>query len=306
MIPYGVTISGYRSLEEPVEVPFNRKFTFVAGQNNVGKSNLLKALAIIANKSPSHLDHDEGHPTQLAFALHLSHADVQNLVAKLPVAGRCLSPNTSLDFEFRLHRGGIDPLFDQAEMTSAFPGYFDTSRFRDEFSTQSGVRDNISTFINHLKILDRFGGSTYLPHLRFITTPSQEPPRFLTNEFPGETIAFGSVIERLAQMDRPEPSQRTLKDHLSRIQDFLSYCLEKTSVQIEVAFNRSTITISIDGEERSLGKLGTGVEQLLMVGLASMGFENKLVLIDEPELHLHPRAQKRMLAYLDAMPKQSS
>jgi hypothetical protein len=71
------------------------------------------------------------------------------------------------------------------------------------------------------------------------------------------------------------------------------------NVEVAVSHDKSAIYVTIDGIERSLDSLGTGIEQLLMVGLASFGFPGKLCLIDEPELHLHPRAQKRVLQYID-------
>ena len=47
-----------------------------------------------------------------------------------------------------------------------------------------------------------------------------------------------------------------------------------------------------------IGNLGSGVEQLILLGMASFAFPGKRVLIDEPELHFHPRTQKLLVRYL--------
>lgn len=117
---------------------------------------------------------------------------------------------------------------------------------------------------------------------------------------PGEIITYGKIIDQLTELDRPSTDARdTLRNQKIELEDFIGYCLEKSDVHIEIPHNQSTIHVSIDGSERPIEQLGTGVEQLILIGLASFTFPGKLVLIDEPELHFHPRAQKRMLQYLD-------
>ncbi len=100
-------------------------------------------------------------------------------------------------------------------------------------------------------------------------------------------------------MDRPPTDKRELRTKFKELQDFISYCLEKPGCRIEVPNDKKTIHVTIDGTERPIHDLGTGVEQLVILGLASFGFPGKLVLVDEPELHFHPRAQKRMIRYLN-------
>jgi predicted ATP-dependent endonuclease of OLD family len=49
--PYKIDIRKYRSIADQCEIPFGSKSTFIVGQNNAGKSNVLRALAAIFNKS---------------------------------------------------------------------------------------------------------------------------------------------------------------------------------------------------------------------------------------------------------------
>lgn len=142
-------------------------------------------------------------------------------------------------------------------------------------------------------------GTIYVPTTRFITQVGQEPFRFSNFEMPGETLSYGNIVQRLAQMDRPPTAMRALREQFRELEDFIAYCLEKRSVKLEIPTDQKTIHINIDGTEFPIEDLGTGIEQLVILGLASFGFKEKLVLIDEPELHFHPRAQKRMIRYLN-------
>lgn len=302
MLPFPMKVRNYRSIEDEIVFPFSKRITYLAGPNNVGKSNAIRALALIANKANNHVaptDHTGAPGVRITMDVPATYM-IERLSA-LPTAVTILKSRaqSELPISFSLHNGGLE--LSQDTLPTAieyFQSYLNNSNFLREMGQSSNTQSNAISVLQKLNLLENLKGSTHLPHLRFITQQGQEPPRYLATKMPGETIAFGSVISRLAEMDRPVPSQRHLSGQLRQIEDFMAFCLERGTVSIEVSHDRSTVTVSVDGEERSLGDLGTGLEQLLMVGLASMGFPGKLVLIDEPELHLHPRAQKRMMKYL--------
>lgn len=303
MIPFPVEIANYRSIQQALTIPFDKRITLLAGPNNVGKSNAIRALALVANKATKLVQPtDHSNATGIRFTVELSPRFMLERLSSMPTAGQVLSQKSGapLSLQFSLHGGGIDATKESIGDTAQyFNPWFASGRYLNEMGQSSSVEANASAVIGRLQVLDQFTGSTYLPHLRFITTQGEEPPRYLRTDMPGSTIAFGTVISRLAEMDRPIPSQRHLQGQLKKIEEFMAFCLERDAVGIEISHDRSTVTVTVDGEQRSLGDLGTGLEQLLMIGLASMGFPGKLVLIDEPEIHLHPRAQKRMMHYLE-------
>lgn len=301
MPPFPIAISHYRSIVDPLVLPFGRKVTFLAGPNNVGKSNAIKALAIIANNSPSSIqpgDHLGAPGVQYTMSIPIEF--IRNRFSGMANATSALSVKSDdLKLQYSCHAGGVDLAANSlANVAEYFSSWLRGGHFLNEMGQSGPGATNANLIVNRLNPLDTFSGSTHLPHLRFITTQGNEPPRYLGASVPGETISFGTVISRLAEMDRPVPSQRHLQGNLRKIEEFMEFCLESKSVKIEVSFDRTAVTVDVDGEQRSLGDLGTGLEQLMMIGLASMGFPGKLVLIDEPELHLHPRAQKRMMLYL--------
>ena len=143
-------------------------------------------------------------------------------------------------------------------------------------------------------------GTIYVPNIRYITMSGHEPQNFAKLEFAGDVLGYGSIVQDLAALNHPTTATRQeSRRKFSQIEDFLAFCLDRRNVKIEVPFDLSTIHVDIDGTEHPLQDLGTGIEQLLIIGLASFGFSGKLTLIDEPELHFHPTAQKRMVQYLN-------
>jgi predicted ATPase len=301
IFPYGIKFSNFRSFEEEIEIPFSKKITYLVGPNNIGKSNILRFLAILFNKSK--LDNIYDFPSY-GKKIYLSiYVDKDYILSKLNGNARRrieISDKCIFNLFYSLSNSGIEirNIHEHNLLSILDIDYFNSS-FLNDFNFSSSYDDNLRRLLGKLSIEDNLLGTTYLPNVRFITTPGQEPPQFAKVGFPGETVAFGEVIDRFATMDRPTFENRDkLREQLSKISDFMAFCLERAEVRIEVPREKDTILVKIDGEERPLGSLGTGVEQLMMIGLASMGFPGKLVLIDEPELHLHPRAQKRVMKYL--------
>lgn len=284
-------------------IPFSRKITFIVGPNNSGKSNILRALGVLFNKAYDRISDSDDFDTsdkKIHLSISVSREVFQKTIgARRHARGVLESSNfDNLVTNFDLSRAGNLQPKGSDDIERVFGNYIRSRDFLDDFG-RSGD-NNLDIFLQTLQITELFKGTTYVPNVRFITQINQEPPQFVNWAMPGTTIAFGKVIARLAEMDRPDPEHRRLREHMLRIQDFMAHCLEKRSVKLEVPDSKKTILVNIDGDERPISSFGTGVEQLIMIGVASLGFDEKLVLIDEPELNLHPRAQKRIVNYLDA------
>lgn len=288
--PFEVEIQNFRSIKGNAFIPLRSKTTFIVGQNNSGKSNILRGLAAIFNQSPEVGDPD------YQFCVHIKDNDC--LMGILPEQCRLAFGDSSISALLYSNKGPTP-----TNVPNAVYQYAKTGSFTSEFNTFGLINldDHLSEIYRRILnyATSQMAGTVYVPTTRFITEAGREPAKFSNFEMPGETLSYGSVIERLAQMDRPPTAMRPLREQLKQLEYFIAFCLEKSNVKIEIPSDKKTIHITIDGEEYPLEDLGTGIEQLIILGLASFGFDKKLVLIDEPELHFHPRAQKRMIKYLD-------
>lgn len=298
----------FRSVVEPIELPLDERLVLLVGQNNSGKSSILRFLALLLNKAWSALDEQHDVPVGQSLSVHLQiefsrerfdkligqRASLRQIMAQKPTESVYLKASFNKD-EFKWD-------FDEKFFELVSRDYFAMSNFsRDHGSSSSSTQDNINQFKNSLKgWLDDLIGTVYVPSLRFIADHGASAPHFAQRQFPGSTMAF-SVVENIAQlssMDGSVDQRIKAKKQLSEVEKFVAHCLEKESVSFSVTHTKSNLFVSIDGKEMPIGNLGSGVEQLILLGMASFSFPGKTVLIDEPELHFHPRTQKRLIRYL--------
>ena len=74
--------------------------------------------------------------------------------------------------------------------------------------------------------------------------------------------------------------------------------MENRSVEIEIPYERDMILIHMDNKTLPLESLGTGVHEVVILAAAATLLENTILCVEEPELHLHPLLQKKLVKYL--------
>lgn len=86
-----------------------------------------------------------------------------------------------------------------------------------------------------------------------------------------------------------------------RIDAFVATAGELLGLSVQVAADprRSMVLVRIgDDRARALDQLGAGVTEVLTLSAALTIYDRGLLLYEEPELHLHPRVQRRIVAKL--------
>lgn len=283
-----ISIEGYRSIQHPVEIRFPRNMPVVLiGENNSGKSNIVRAIDLIFGQfHPKYKDLDDhdyfGRNPENEIIIG---ADVSGFVGRLGRQGEF----SCTGFKFNA-RKSIDNGFVAIQDDGNENQYVSNALRQELSSIIVDAEQNLTYQLSYTSKYTLLSKVTKAFHDRL--TDDEEKVERLKDLFEHIRSTFLEV---------PEFSEfnQNMSAIAGEVIKNMTYGLELDFSAYDPSnyFRSLRVHPSEAGETRNFEELGTGQQQILTLSFAhaySKSFlgENLLLIIDEPETHLHPLAQK--------------
>lgn len=295
-----ISIKNFRAIEN-LEVQFNRGITILTGENNVGKTAIMDALRLVTLHSS---DYD---------ALRITIDDFHDDNIEAPIEIHAKFNELSISDEIGMFEAlAFDERGDvYAQINSVSSYSSETNKVRTRIS------GGLATVSNPISLLYDYVDATYMKPLR---DPAQSlknsrfsyPAKYLSGKLSDEQK---SHMEKMAHDFNDElANTESIHEAQSLYNRVFSSIVGKLSEQnISLIFNESNflrlisdIKTKIDSKEYYLN--GLGFNNILVIAFIIAAHQHvsnryKILIIEEPEAHLHPVMQRLLLTYLQRMVK---
>lgn len=325
----GIGIGGYRSYGDVQRIAPIGKVTVLAGQNNAGKSNVVRFLRDHLRAGSDGLEgeavpnpvYDGSVRLDVAYQLprtssdlnwakfdpRLQSIDQAELTAFFNAPDFRLTnddlvwvryrpaqnePRSRPRIHWEIDTGWLQGIIQEFSYTSEGAPYHHAYSLLTGGNTAAGVA-GAATFIHHLWHPSKW------PDVQVVEAFRQVGPKRSDADLRDLTHSGEDLIRRLAQLQAP--GLATFDDDHARfeaINRFARSVFADDTVTIQIPFSQDDILIRQGAVTRSLAGMGTGIHQVIIIAAAATVLENHLVCVEEPEVNLHPLLQRKLMRYL--------
>lgn len=324
----GFALAGYRSFGPELQrIAPCAKINLFVGPNNTGKSNILRFihqhLGSLLASGRSLLDSTYDSPRvnePIRFVVGIANHLNGNVVAE--VQNRCQSERSLSLFRQLLESDVVTAGSEYVwSFRSAMRLGEQLTRWHPERGDDSAIDEYLPVLENNewqtvwkglypqhqvpelngcvqgiLTNIDMFHSNRSLPKAALVPAI-----RRIAGGPPSDDDASGiGLIAKLAQLQHPSYLDQHLKNQFETIKAFLREVTGNPSAELEITHDQKLIQVHMDGRLLPLEALGTGIHEVIIIAATCTVLENQIICLEEPEIHLHPLLQRKLLRYLDA------